>query len=219
MGEFRRHKDDANPGHMIIELWFPAANLVFDRFYPTSVAITALNNIMNDKVKEKYHLYSAGTAYLGWASTEPTSLLYLITGRPELATEALEYALSLFRAPETLDTIGKGHSDNVGRMVAVEQVRQPTVQQLASWLNHIDAIGAPLLSPHENIERYRKVSIDQVLDVVEQLNTGPMFLNLRAHVDALNALPSIDVIDSWRVSPPSRAQTVPASRKATFDHP
>jgi len=200
-GEFRRQKDDANEGSAEIELFFQAPNLNDPQYYAAIAANNALSNIIEDKVKDKYGLYVADMNYHGWATNTPAVMLRLTTGRKDKIKDATQYALEILQEHATRDLLASRHWSSVEYQATQQEINQTTIQQHASFLNSVQAIGAPLLSRQEIIDNFRKVTAADMIAVLEGLNSSPMFLNIRGHKDALDILPSIDVVDSWRAAP------------------
>jgi len=201
VGEFRRHKDGANEGHVDIDVAFSSVNCTDNKINPTYLASSALSGIVKDKVTEKYGLYAASFGHQGYYSITPSFNLTLVTGKKEQAVEVLEYALEIIRDPETLSSIAERHEEWVEKSVSGMEVSQPKIEGLASVMNDRHAIGASLYSYDKIIDDFRKTTADQVADVIKELNECPIFLDLRGHSEALDALPPIEIVDAWRSSP------------------
>jgi predicted Zn-dependent peptidase len=204
-GEFRRHTDGANEGYTEAHLIFEAVQANSDQFFPTLVAVDLLSDTIQDKLTERFGLYAAHMGCGGWPSKQPSIGVTILTGQKENASAALEYALEIIMSPQTLEAAASNHEDLVARKIQEIEVEQPTLEQLAVRLNNCIGGEMPLFSPADRIEKLQEVEPDQVRDVIKALRTSSMFLNVRGHAGALDAVPPIDVIDAWRAEPAALA--------------
>jgi predicted Zn-dependent peptidase len=205
-GEYRRHIDGANEGHLESCFYFKAASFDDPDFYATQIAVAGLGEIIVDRLMNKYGLYSAAVSHRNWATHAAGSItLFLQTAKREKIADATAEALELLQSPATHKTIADSHQSLMDKKTMAIEVNQAGVGNIASDMNIFHNSNMPLRMFGAEVKAFNETSPDQVEAVLKNLGSVPMFMNLRGHPGMLDALPPIDVVDGWRVQPSTPA--------------
>ena len=214
-GEYRRRTKDTNKGFVEISLNFPAPNIADRKFSSAYLAMMGLSKTVQQKIFSRFGLYTAFVGYDGFFNPGAKISLCTNVGEKEKSTDVLNYALDIMQDSSTSNHIAEMHGNLVAHTVNDISITQSTVESEATWLNNLSAIGAALPSYQEKIAMVEDTTPDELVESIKTLNASHAFLNARGHADALDTVPSIDVIDSWRSLPKYPASVVATGQPTT----
>jgi hypothetical protein len=203
-GHFRKQSDfQENEGCARVTVCWPGVNYADPkRSYATRIAMRALADIVVPQLITAHGLYNAQLYRNGSLDFTPVNLLKLEGGDKNTVLRALQRGLGLITDPETAAALSTGHEQAIQREEISTRVNQPTIQHLATQLNDMHMIGAPLdLFGRYEVAHIQKVTPEDVWDVVMHLAEDPIFLGIRGHEDALGIIPSVDEVGAWRARP------------------
>ncbi|MGE3622503.1 MAG: M16 family metallopeptidase [Bdellovibrionales bacterium] len=200
-GEFRRQTDGANEGLVEASLHFPAPDVSHKEFHGTLLAAPALSRIISDAVQNRFGAYSTWLSYKGWLTPLPSVQLTVKTGEKAKAADALAFAVEVMQDPKTMELLEQKHDKLIGRRINDIEVFQPPLQEMTSGIHLYNDLNIPFFTDEESIAQYKRVSPADIAMAVTRLNTSLAFLEVRGHHDALDAIPSIDLVEAWRSKP------------------